>query len=252
MPQVLIIYEDLGQIAEIKKIVSGLHGWDETSMALPSDMMTIINRQLKKGEIHFLILSKLLDSNTSKELKFIHSLHPLINIIYYYNSLRNRQFVRLFDAGITSCVIGEKRQSYLKDTLHNLWESHWKRIPDSFYSQSGREVSARGKVILKYIENKPLRDCNVKSLARFMKTSESHFRNEFKEMFNLNFRDFKQKLFSHYESLLLLDEKWKPNEIYKILNYENISNFSRSFKTRHGISYRNMIQNIKQHDDPNG
>ena len=94
--------------------------------------------------------------------------------------------------------------------------------------------------ILAYIEDHELSNCSIKSIADYLELSPSHFRSEFRKNFGLNFRDFKQKLFSHYEQVLLIKKGYKPKEVFKLLNYANLANLSRSFRNRHGDNWRNI------------
>ena len=75
--------------------------------------------------------------------------------------------------------------------------------------------------------------------------SESYFRKEFKKYFNLSFREFKARLMNHYESMLLFEKHLKPYHVSEILNYKNISSFSRSFKIRNGSSWQNKAREIQ-------
>jgi AraC-like DNA-binding protein len=93
---------------------------------------------------------------------------------------------------------------------------------------------------LAHIENHALDQFNLQTLAECLHISQSHFRSEFRHNFGINFREFKQQLFNHYESVLLLNNDYKPTIVYKLLNYSNLANLSRSFKKRHGDSWRNL------------
>jgi AraC-like DNA-binding protein len=103
-------------------------------------------------------------------------------------------------------------------------------------------LSKKAQQILKFVESRPLRECNTYSLALSLNISESHFRKEFKRHLKINFREFKKRLFAHYETVLLFEKKLKPGDIFKILDYKNISAFSRSFKMRHGDSWQSMVR----------
>ena len=64
-----------------------------------------------------------------EELEKIRQSWPFTDIIYFYASLHNKQYLTLAKFEINACIIGLKRQRYLTELLPRLWEKHWKRIP---------------------------------------------------------------------------------------------------------------------------
>lgn len=246
MPKLLFV-SDFNEIRnEIRKLSGDLSHWHIQSVTTRIDINRIEEIFLQDGELHFLIFSKSLNPDTLHELQLIKKKMPLLQVLFYSPSLNNRQFARLYEAGITCCIIGENRLENLIQLLEELWERHWKRIPDSILRTNRSDLSARAKKILEYIENKPLRDFNINAIAHYLELSESHFRAEFKNTVGMSFREFKQKLFFHYESVLLFRNKLKPIEIFTTLDYKNLSAFSRSFKARHGLSWRKFKYGSKE------
>jgi AraC-like DNA-binding protein len=240
MPTALICYEGQGGDGELIRSLSDLKGWE-----------ILLNRNdrvddeetgvfLQSFSLHFLIYCKELELKAFQELNKFHKEHPFISIIYYNAQLINRQFMQLSQVGINSCIIGSKRRDYLRNNLPKLWEKHWKRIPEDIFPIQKVMLPPRAKKILRYIENHALHKFEINSIADYLRISPSHLRAEFKNYFGVNFREFKKRLLCHYESILLLEKNYKPNNVYKLLNYSNLANLSRSFKTRHGNSWRCM------------
>jgi len=212
-----------------------LGGWD---IQAADSRPPFLEEVLYENQFHFIVFSKAVNCKTIQDIKELHRQHPHTIIIYYYSYIKHRQFIDLYEAGVECCVIGEDQQSTLVEALNKLWLKHWRRIPDAILSKERERFCVRGKKILSYLESRQLKYCNIASLARHLGISESHCRMEFKNNFGTSFREFKKKLFKHYESVLLFEYKLKPHEIYEILNYHNLSGYSRAFKARHGESWR--------------
>jgi AraC-like DNA-binding protein len=219
-----------------------LPNWEFYILQTVTESREQIERHIREKEIHFLVYeSELTPAAATILSKFQHQ-YPFLSIIYYNSLLRDGEFNELHQAGISHCIIGESKEKNLIETLHRLWATHWKRIPNNIFESASKPLSGRAIHILRTIENKPLRECNTCSLAQSLDISESHFRKEFKRYFRINFREFKKRLLSHYESILLFDKKLKPGDVFSILDYKNISAFSRSFKMRHGYSWQVMVR----------
>lgn len=240
MPKIFVYQEDHERcMGNLKESLYALTDW-EITIKYKSDFNSIVFDHLLENEgPNFLIYNLELDNTTIDHLYRIRNKHPFICIIYLSESLINQQFRKLSEIGINSCIIGLECSRYLPHTLDELWAKHWKRIPEHFYFnvlQGGHSYRVRN--IITYIENNPLKYFNTDNLADHLKISSSHFRAEFKNIFGISFREFKQNIVRHYESLLLLRMNHKLCDVYKILNYSSVSNMSKSFKTRHGTSLR--------------
>ena len=240
LPIALICDEGQGKAKGLEGNLSNLQGWDIISSSLRGLVPPFIDNDKNQCDLHFIIYSRKLDSDTCNELVSIRQQMPFTFIIYYYRCLLDQQFTLLAELAINSCIIGIHRRNYLKELLPHLWQKHWKRIPDSIYPTETSTLSARAKKVLMHIEDHALDQFNLQSLADHLHISQSHFRAEFRHSFGINFRDFKQRLLNYYESVLLLNNDYKPNLVYKLLNYSNLANLSRSFKKRHGKSWRNI------------
>lgn len=239
----LIIVRDRQHDADDHNVfMEELPNWDFYLLDNLTDSGEQIERHIREKEIHFLIYESAVNHNAAGILSGIQRRYPLLSIIYYNALLRDGEFNELHRAGISHCIVGESREQHLVTTLHQLWDSHWKRIPESIWDAKDLILSNRAIVILKRIESSPLRECNTYSLAQSLNISESHFRKEFKRHFKINFREFKKRLFAHYEMVLLFEKNLKPGNVFSILNYKNISAFSRSFKMRHGHSWQVMMR----------
>ncbi len=212
--------------------------------AAPS-FRTITSLILEK-DIHFFLFAQNLSPSSLELIRNLRARFPLLTIIFYNSQMKSEEFAHLFLAGVDFCIIGDARQINLISTLQEQWANHWKRIPEHFFPEQIRPLSGRNLEIVRFIETKPLSFFNSYRIAEFFKYSDSHFRAEFKKAFKISFRVFKQKLLSHYESILLFEKKLKPKEIIEILNYTNISAFSRSFKSRHGYSWQTLIRQEEQ------
>jgi len=212
--------------------------WNIQSVDVLQASSSELEQRIIKHESHFLLFAVELNDDAFLQLSYIHHKFPLLNIIYYYSQLKNWEFAELYKAGINYCIIGDARQIHLIRTLNQLWDKHWRRIPSHLYENGLHPLPKRALSILNFIENQPIRYFNSIDLALHLSISESRFRSEFKRFFNVSFRDFKQALFSHYETVLLFEKNLKPKEIFGILDYKNISAFSRSFRSRHGESWQ--------------
>ena len=240
MPTALICYSRGENIRELMNSLASLSDWDIFPHDLRVNDVKNIALEFRNIDLHYLIYTERLHPASILDLQIILENNPWTHIIYYNAILMNQQFRRLAELGVNSCIVGVERKKNLKESLSSLWLKHWKRIPEYIYKDSHGNKSPRAKKIISYLENKPLTECTSQNIAKHLNISQSHFRAEFKSCFGINFREFKQRLFNHYESELLLAQKYKPSEICKILNYKYIANYSRSFRTRHGESWRNL------------
>jgi YesN/AraC family two-component response regulator len=240
LPTALICDEGQGKEDSLEQYLSGLRGWTMHSSMVSGFLPLLADEDINQYDLHFIIYEKKMDSQTYKELYDIRQKMPFAFIIYYYGLLLDQQFMLLTDLKINSCIIGIHRKSYLRNLLPHLWQKHWKRIPDSIYPAEASTLPERAKKILIHIEDHVLGQFNLQTLSDYLHISQSHFRAEFSHNFGINFRDFKQRLLNHYESVLLLKNDYKPNIVYKLLDYSNLANLSRSFKKRHGDSWRNI------------
>lgn len=240
MPVALICDEGQGKSKGLEHHLSHLRGWDILSSLHRGLLPPFVDNDKNHRDLHFIIYSRKLDSNGCYELNQMREQMPFTFIIYYYSSLLDRQFTSLTHLQVNSCIIGIHRKNYLRDLLPHLWRKHWKRIPDSIYPVEKSILAPRAKKILSYIENHALCQFNLQILSDHLHISQSHFRAEFRHNFGINFRDFKQRLLNHYESVLLLNNGYKPNVVYKLLDYSNLANLSRSFRKRHGDTWRNI------------
>lgn len=211
---------------------------------LPGSKLSVktLAGNIREKEIHFLLYADELEQSNIDILASVHTIFPLVTIIYYFSQMKDEEFACLYRAGINFCIVGDARQINLIKTLHQLWDEHWRRIPDSLLPAERALLPERAKKILDEIETKPLKTVTTSQFAKVLNISESRFRAEFKKTFGLSFRDFKQKLLRHYETLLLLKKGLKPSQVFDILNYKNISAFSRSFKSRHGSTWQQLIR----------
>ena len=240
MPIALICDEGQGKTKGLERYFSGLQGWKVHNSLFRGLLPPFVDNDKNQYDLHFIIYSRELDSDNCKEIYEIRKQMPFAFIIYYYRCLLDKQFMLLTELEVNSCIIGIHRKNYLSELLPHLWQKHWKRIPDSIYPSEASTLSPRAKKILTHIEDHALDQFNLQTLSGSLHISQSHFRAEFRHNFGINFREFKQRLFNHYESVLLLNNDYKPNIVYKLLNYSNLANLSRSFKKRHGDSWRNI------------
>jgi len=244
MPTALICYSQGENIRELINSLSSLDDWDIFPHNLHTNDVKNIAFEFRHIDLHYLIYTGQLNPESILDLRIILENNPWTHIIYYHPVLMNQQFRRLAEIGVNSCIIGVERKKYLKKTLENLWLKHWKRIPEGIYNGSKSLRTARAKKIISFLENKPITECTSLKIANHLKISQSYLRAEFKAYFGMNFREFKQKLFIHYESELLLEQNYKPSEVCKILNYKYIANYSRSYRMRHGNSWRRSQEHM--------
>jgi len=240
VPTAMICYDGDGPIKDLVQSLSSLDGWDIHSKNVKAYNVNHIHKDFRDFELHFIVYTTNLNFKSLHELKIIRNNNPWTYIIYYNSLMVNQQFLKLSELGVNCCIVGVNRKKNLREYLNRLWLGHWKRIPDNIYVNSPNINAPRAKKIIKYLENRPVAECTTGKISEFLSISKSHFRAEFKSYFGINYREFKQRLFNHYESELLLSKKYKPSDIYKILNYKYIANYSRSFKTRHGDCWRNF------------
>jgi len=242
MSAIVVCYERQNELNDINKAIDPASEWNPHYINADPKNIRKIENQILENEAYFLICSKNFSDEIAHHLHELYTRNPLLTIIYFYSVLKEREFVELHKAGIKYCFVGETRKSNLKAALTKLSRGHWKKIPTSLYPVDYIDLVPRAKKTLKFIENTPLKYCNTETIAHFLNISQSHFRKEFKKYFDRPFRNFKQELIQHYENILLFEKKLRPHHIYSILDYKNLSAFSRSFKARHGVNWQNMIK----------
>jgi AraC-like DNA-binding protein len=244
MPTALICYDGEEKISGLIDSLTELPDWHLIPHNLQYKEINGISSEYSHLDLHYLIYTVRLSPDSINDLKIIINDNPLTCVIYYNSFLVNQQFKRLAEIGVSSCIVGLERKRYLKEYLNKIWLNHWKRVPESIFAGMTHPKSARAKKIIRYLENRPLTEFTPAKISVYLNISQSHFRAEFKAGFGINFREFRQLLYNHYESRLLLSRKYKPCDIYKILNYKHIANYSRSFRTRHGDCWRKLKSSI--------
>jgi len=242
MSALVVCYEQQKELNDITNAIDQSNEWNLHYYDASEENLLKLEKKIIENEAYFLICSKLFSADIAQGLHQINERNPLLTIIYFYSVLKEREYVELHRAGIKYCFVGETRKTNLQTALKKLSAHHWKKIPQRIYSIRYDDLQPRAKKILRFIENTPVKFCNTAKLADYLKISQSHFRKEFKKYFKISFREFKQRLFTHYENILLFEKKYKPRHIYSALDYNNLSAFSRSFKSRHGKSWQAMIR----------
>ena len=234
MPKILFLNSGPSISQEEMALLKQFPDWDWI-IYQESEDFKLLSKKLKNKEIHF-IISKRIDDFILERIK---NRFPLSPIIYYASRLDSQTLKYLYKSGIEYCVIGDGRQVLLIDLLHKLWAKHWKRLPSNLLPE---KKSVFIEKVARFIEEEPIRFFNIKYMANKLQFTEYQFRGQFKKSFHINFRTFKQKVLDHYESLLLFEKKLTPGRIYPMLNYRNLSAFSRSFRVRHGNSWQNVMR----------
>ena len=242
MSALVVCYEHQRELNDINNALDQKNNWNLSYYDAADKNLLKLEKQIIENEAHFLICSKLFSDDIARGLHQINERNPLLTIIYFYSALKEREFIELHRAGIKYCFVGEARKINLQTALKKLSEHHWKKVPGNLYSTRYEELQPRAKKIIRFIENTPVKYCNTAKLADYLRISQSHFRKEFKKYFEISFREFKQKLITHYEDVLLFEKRFKPRHIYAVLDYKNLSAFSRSFKSRHGKNWQTMIR----------
>lgn len=242
MANLLVVHNGSSGVSSQKEVLDQLTGWNVQYLHTSHRTSQSIIEFIRENEIYFLIISKEMSVSIADELINIRRSLPLLSIIYYDSQLKDQEFSRLYLGGVDYCFIGDARQLNLLKKLRELWQNHWRRIPKEMLKISDSHLDKW----IAYIETCPLQLLTTNELAKHLDMSESHFRIEFKKNFGLNFREFKQGLFYHFESFLLFEKQLKPREVFNILGYTNLSAFSRSFKTRHGFSWQQIMREESQ------
>ncbi len=242
MSNLLIIHSDSSLSWGEGKFLHQLEKWNFYYLNQLNPDISTVTSLLSQKDIHFLVYAQSLNSFSLVQLNKIRQHFPLVHIIFYNSQLKSEEFAELYIAGVDYCIIGDARQINLLNTLQKLWKTHWKRVPLSIFPDKTPALTDRGRKIIFHIETHPLSEINSNAIASSLNISESHFRAEFKKLFGISFRRFKQRLVAHYETKLLFEKHLKPREIFDVLNYKNISAFSRSFRLRHGISWQEIVR----------
>lgn len=242
MSAIAIYYEHKSQLAELQEVFAEIKGWEFSYLQADECTLGQLEDVIVGKVIDFLIWTTPFSKTIAKNLYYLSTQNPLLTIIYFNSILKNSEFSEFFRAGVKYCFIGERRQSNLHEALQNLISGHWKKIPQDLIPQNSKDLPDRVHNILNFIEATPIKNCNSENIARHLNISQSHFRKEFRYYFGINFREYKQRLLQHYEDVLLFDKNLKPGHIYKVLDYKNLSAFSRSFKSRHGVSWQNLVK----------
>ncbi len=243
MSALVVYYDNQNELDDLSIVLRGQNGWQFKYFDSKKHPVNDIKDQILDEEINFLICLKAFSPQVVKELYHLYKHFPLLTIIYFNPVLKDSEFAEIYNAGIKYCFVGEQRQLNLKTTLKKLYSEHWKKIPERLFDYKYELLPSRAKQTLRYIENAPVKLFNIEHVAKHLSMSKSHFRKEFKSFFGINFRQFKQTLLGHYEDILLFERSLKPRNIFQILDYKNLSAFSRSFKTRHGSSWQVLTRN---------
>ncbi|MCB0283486.1 MAG: helix-turn-helix transcriptional regulator [Calditrichae bacterium] len=242
MSAILVYYENDGQLPELQDVFNEFKNHPVCYEKEDYDKFLQMEQFIIEEEIDIFICATAFSKRLIKNLYYLYAHNPLLTIIYFNPILKNNEFSEFYRAGVSYCFVGEKRQINMHDALNKLVNNHWKKIPADLLPSNSAGLPERSVKILHFIENTSLKKCNAENLAEYLNISQSHFRKEFRHYFGLNFREFKQRLIQHYEDVLLFERNMKPGHIYKILDYKNLSAFSRSFKIRHGVSWQNLIK----------
>ncbi|KAA3617211.1 MAG: AraC family transcriptional regulator [Calditrichaeota bacterium] len=243
MSALIVYYEHQEELDDLSMVLRGQNGWDFQYFDSGQFSVNDITTQLIDEEINFLICTKVFSSKIVMDLCQLYERFPLLTIIYFNPVLKDGEFAELYKAGIKYCFVGEQRQNNLNIALKKLFAERWKKIPEELFDYDYELLPSRGKRILRYIENTPIKLFTTEHIAKYLRMSQSHFRKEFKSYFGVNFRQFKQTLLCHYEDILLFERNLKPRNVFQVLDYKNLSAFSRSFKTRHGKSWQVLTRN---------
>jgi len=252
MSNLLVINNNGAPVIEKSGIFNQFADWNIFFLNGKDSSQNAINHYILHDNIHFLLFSEELNQKAIQTLTQTHQRFPLLTIIYYYTQMKDEEFARLYEAGINYCIVGDARQINLIKTLRQLWQNHWRRIPPYLLPRQRELLPPQAQDILHIIETETLKNFTATSFAKYLNISESQFRNDFRTYFAESFRDFKQNLLRHYETLLLLEKDLKPHQVYHILNYKNISAFSRSFKSRHGTSWQQLIRQTAKQQNSEG
>lgn len=219
-------------------VLTQLQGWRIYYINSKKKSLNLLGNYIDELGVHFLLFSRKFGDSSARILADLKLRFPLLCIIYYNSQLKDGEFADIYQTGIDYCIIGDARQINLIKTLKKLWQSHWKRIPANMLPENDHILPQRVSRIIDFIEQQPLKALNANNLATYLDISPAYLRKAFKDYFGQSFRDYRQQLIAHYESVLLFQKHLKPGQIYSILNFKNLSAFSRSFKSRHGVSWQ--------------
>ena len=242
MSALVVCYEHQNELNDINSALDTSTDWNLHYFDARNNNLNLIEERIIENEADFLICSKIFSKDIAQRLHQLYQRNPLLTIIYFYSALKEKEFAELHRAGIKYCFVGEARKSNLKTALEKLYQHRWKKIPQKLYNQNFEDLAPRAKKTLRFIEKMPLKYFNTETISDYLNISQSHFRKEFKKYFGLPFRDFKQLLLNHYEEILLFERGLKPKHIFSLLDYKNLSAFSRSFKSRHGKSWQSLMR----------
>jgi len=236
----VVLYKDKAGLDDIQKTLRFVNGWDfyysDWTEQDGDELATLIHQE----EIHYILCASEPDKSVEQLLNMIRAASFILGQIYYNSSARQAHLNRLSESGFSSIILGENRRQQLQDTLAELGRTYWRNIPEDFEGIRRPLLPPRAERILRYMESAPIRKITIEDLSRHIRISPSHLRKIFNDYFQMNFREFKQALLARYEIILLFEMHLKPGQIYEILDYKNLSAFSRSFKSRHGISWQNF------------
>jgi len=242
MSAIMVYYENEWELQEVNEVLKNFNHLSIYPLSKSDFSLDKINNLINENEAHILLCAKTLDDLCLHNVDSFYKQNPFFTFIYFNTVLKDGDFSKIHKAGFSYCIVVNARHINLKLVLQKLIDDNWKKIPEDFFEKDLTRMSSKAKSIVEYIETHPINKFNITSIAKFIEISPSHLRKEFKKIFNSNFRTFKQKLLSHYEDILLLEKKFMPHHIFKILDYKNLSAFSRSFKTRHGKSWRTIVK----------
>ncbi len=240
MPALAVIYEHEEVLMDLNIVFRELSGWDFYHFDSLTGGLSDFKSNIKNYEISFIVVATPLKDAHTALLADIHAEFPYVKMLFYGQSLQNGTFERFEICAIQHCAVGQNRHDSLLRILRQLENQHWRKIPYDILGVKLKNLPPRAKRILRYIENMPIQKCTVEEISKVIRISQSHFRKEFRVYFGMNFRHFKQLLIGYYEDRLLFELNLRPGQIFELLNYKNLSAFSRSFHSRHGKTWQEM------------
>jgi AraC-like DNA-binding protein len=192
-----------------------------------------LNTHLCQNHTWFIIYAEKPTYNIN-HIKNISNNYPHLFLIYYYPEFNVDNFQYSDFSYFSYIVIGEKRKEKLREIFTLLSQTFWKKIPFKQIGISYDRLSVRLKEVMNYIETHDLKSSSLSNLSDYLKISQGYFSQAFKKETGQTFREFMQKLKSHYEKVIFDQLNLTAKQASEILGYSELSSFSRAFKKREG------------------
>jgi len=192
--------------------------------------------QIENDYNHLFILINDFTNITAKKVRMLRNFFPMVPFILYHRSFYTSSLESISDLSDIHIIIGENRVSKLRETLVQIKNSHWRRLPLDEFGIKREHLSPRIQRAIVFIEENRLDNCTLVNISKYAGLSAGYFSQEFKRETGYSFRSFIQRVLVYYEEEVFPKLNLSAVNMARLLGYSELSSFSRSFKKRQGVS----------------